>query len=186
MLIGKPVRARIPIYIAAIGPQNVAMTAEIADGWLPIFFSPYRMGIWKESLDKGFANGNRTAADFDIAPSVSVIVGDDLEKCRAQVKPGLAFYIGGMGARDKNFYNDLARRYGYEEAARNIQDLFLSRKRDEATAAVPDELVDEVALVGPRERIRERLQAWKASGVTTLRISAANLDTIRMMAELVL
>jgi F420-dependent oxidoreductase-like protein len=186
MLIGKPVRPRIPIYIAAIGPQNVAMTAEIADGWLPIFFSPYRMSVWQESLAKGFAKGGKTAANFDIAPSVSVIVGDDLDKCRAQVKPGLAFYIGGMGARDKNFYNDLARRYGYEEAARNIQDLFLSRKREEATAAVPDELVDEVALIGPRERIKERLASWKESGVTTLRISAANIETIRMMAELVL
>ncbi|MBI5878487.1 MAG: LLM class F420-dependent oxidoreductase [Chloroflexi bacterium] len=184
MLINRPVRAQIPIYIAAIGPQNVAMTAEIADGWLPIFFSPFRMSVWNESLAKGFAKGGKDAAGFDISPSVSVVVGDDLDKCRAQIKPGLAFYIGGMGARDKNFYNDLARRYGYEDAARRIQDLFLSRKRDEATAAVPDELVDEVALIGPRERIKERLQAWKESGVTTLRISAASIDTVRMMAEL--
>ena len=115
-----------------------------------------------------------------------MVVGDELDQCRAPLKAGLALYIGGMGARGKNFYNDLAKRYGYEDAAVKIQDLYLGGKREEAVAAVPDALVDEVALVGPRERIRERLAAWKTSGITTLRVSTNNLDTLRMMAELAL
>jgi F420-dependent oxidoreductase-like protein len=187
-LIVHPVRPHIPIYIAAIGPKNIALAAEIADGWLPIFYSPERAHIFKNALDEGFARvgGGKSLENFDIAPSVSVVVGDDLDKCRAPLKAGLALYIGGMGARGKNFYNDLARRYGYEDAAVKIQDLYLGGKREEAVAAVPDALVDEVALVGPRERIRERLAAWKTSGITTLRVGTNNLDTLRMMAELAL
>ena len=185
-LIVHPVRPHIPVYIAAIGPKNIALAAEIADGWLPIFYSPERAHIFKGALDEGFARagGGKSPANFDIAPSVSVVVGDDLDKCRAPLKAGLALYIGGMGARGKNFYNDLARRYGYEDAAVKIQDLYLGGKREEAAAAVPDALVDEVALVGPRERIRERLAAWKTSGITTLRVGTNSLDTLRMMAEL--
>jgi F420-dependent oxidoreductase-like protein len=186
-LIVHPQRTHIPIYIAAIGPKNVALAAEIADGWLPIFFAPQKMSMFKPWLEEGFAKaGNgKSLEDFDIAPSVSVIVGDDVKACLAQVKPQLAFYIGGMGARNKNFYNDLACRYGYEAEAKQIQDLFLSGKRDEATATVPDALADEVSLCGPKERIKERLSLWKEAGITTLRVGG-NADTLRMMAELVL
>jgi F420-dependent oxidoreductase-like protein len=192
--LGKPLksilhgRADIPIYLAAIGPRNVALAAEIADGLLPVFFSPHRMGVFRESLEAGFraAGGGKSLATFDVAPSVGVVVGDDVARCRAMVKPKLALYVGGMGARGKNFYNELVSRYGYEGDARRIQDLYLSGKKDEATAAVPDALVDEVALCGPRERIREQLAAWKASGITTLICSTPQLEAVRLMAELAL
>ena len=186
-LIVHPLRASIPIYLAAIGPKNVALAAEVADGWLPVFFSPLRMNVFRQSLDEGFARrkDGKSVSDFDIAPTVAVVVGDDVAACRMQVKPNLALYIGGMGARGKNFYNDLARRYGYEEAAIKIQELYLSGKKNEAIAAVPDELVDEVSLCGPRERIRDLLGAWREAGVTTLICGAHNIDAIRAMAELV-
>ena len=186
-LIVHPLRPNIPIYVAAIGPKNVALAAEIADGWLPVFFSPRRVSVFRASLDEGFArrSDGKTLADFDIAPTVSVVVGDDVDACRMQVKPNLALYVGGMGARGKNFYNDLACRYGYEDAAKKIQDLYLAGKRNEAIAAVPDELVDEIALCGPRERIRERLAAWREAGVTTLICGAQSIEAIRTMGELV-
>ena len=187
-LIVHPLRSDIPIYLAAIGPKNVALAAEIADGWLPVFFSPERASVFRSSLEEGFARrkDGRSPADFDIAPTVSVVVGDDVDACRNQVKPQLALYIGGMGARGKNFYNDLACRYGYEEAAGRIQDLYLSGKKNEAIASVPDALVDEVALCGPRERIRDRLGAWKEAGVTTLICGAHTPDAVRAMAEVAL
>src|SRR6266550_3559730 len=174
--LGKPLksilhgRADIPIYLAAIGPKNVALAAEIADGLLPVFFSPERMSMYREWLDAGFraAGGRAAKTGFDIMPSTSVVVGDDVNACRTRVKSNVALYVGGMGARGKNFYNELARRYGYEDAATTIQDLYLAGKKAEAEAAVPDALVDEVALCGPRERIRERLAEWKSSGITTL------------------
>ena len=136
-LIVHPLRSNIPIYVAAIGPKNVALAAEIADGWLPVFFSPHRVNVFRTSLDEGFSkrSDGRTLADFDIAPTVSVVVGDDLDACRMQIKPNLALYVGGMGARGKNFYNDLACRYGYEDAAKKIQDLYLEGKKNEAIAA---------------------------------------------------
>ena len=164
-IIVHPPRADVPIYLAAIGPKNVALAAEIGDGWLPIFFSPER---------------------FDVAPMAPVVVGRDVDTCRAQVKPRLALYVGGMGARGRNFYFDLACRYGYEEAAARVQGLYLAGRRPEAEAAVPDALVDEVALCGPPERIRERLTAWREAGVTTLVCATTQLDAIRLMAELVL
>jgi F420-dependent oxidoreductase-like protein len=184
-LIVHPLRPDIPIYVAAIGPKNVALAAEIADGWLPVFFSPRRVSVFRASLDEGFARrtDGRTLADFDIAPTVSVVVGDDVDACRMQVKPNLALYVGGMGARGKNFYNDLACRYGYEDAAKKIQDLYLAGKKNEAIAAVPDELVDEIALCGPRERIRDQLAAWRDAGVTTLICGAQSIEAIRVMAE---
>jgi F420-dependent oxidoreductase-like protein len=180
-------RSDIPIYIAAIGPKNVALAAEIADGWLPVFFSPKRMSVFRESLDEGFARrkDGKTISDFDIAPTVAVVLGDDVDACRMHVKPNLALYIGGMGARGKNFYNDLACRYGYEEAAKTIQDFYLAGKKNEAVAAVPNELVDEVALCGPRERIKDQLAAWRESGVTTLICGASSIDSVRVMAELI-
>jgi F420-dependent oxidoreductase-like protein len=185
-LIVHPLRPSIPIYVAAIGPKNVALAGEIADGWLPVFFSPRRVSVFRKSLDEGFArrSDGRTLDDFDIAPTVSVVVGDDVDACRMHVKPNLALYVGGMGARGKNFYNDLACRYGYEDAAKTIQDYYLAGKRNEAIAAVPDELVDEIALCGPRERIRDRLAEWREAGVTTLICAANSLEAMRTMAEL--
>ena len=178
-LIIHPTRPDIPIYLAAIGPKNVALAAEIADGWLPVFFAP---GRFAETYGEAFAETD--LGRFDIAPTVSVVLGDDVDACRSMVKPGLALYIGGMGARGRNFYNDLACRYGYEGAAKEIQDLYLDGKKKEAAAAVPDQLVDEVALCGPKGRIAELLETWKASPVTTLICGSAQKDALELMAEL--
>ena len=178
-----PVRSRIPIYLAAIGPKNVQLTAEIADGWLPIFYSPEREDIYNEHLDKGFAGAGRDGSDFDIAASVMVAAGDDVEACRDQLRPFLALYIGGMGARGRNFYNDLATRYGFGEAAATIQDLYLDGRKDEAAAAVPDELVDEVALVGPVDRIVDRLAAWKESRVGTMVLGTYQPEVLTALQE---
>jgi F420-dependent oxidoreductase-like protein len=186
-LIIHPLRATVPIYLAAIGPKNVALAAEIADGWLPIFFSPRRMKLFQESLDEGFARApGKKVKEFDIAPTVSVILGNDAGACRASLKPNLALYIGGMGARELNFYYNLACRYGYEDAASKIQELYLAGKKQEAVAAVPDDLVDEIALCGPKERIADRLQEWKECGIGTLICGAHDLEAVRTMAELVL
>ena len=189
--LGKPLksilhgRASLPIYLAAVGPKNVALAAEIADGWIPVFFSARRASLFREWLDAGFKVSGRSAQTFDVIPMVSVVVGPDAAACRALVKPRVALYVGGMGARGRNFYNDIARRYGYEEAAKTIQDLYLSGKKAEADAAVPDALVDEVALCGPKERIRERLSEWKSAGVTTLMV-AGDAAAVRTLAELAL
>ncbi len=185
-LITHPLRSDVPIYLGAIGPKNVALAAEVADGWLPMFFSPERMGMYREWLQKGFARAHKEKTNFDIAPTVAVQMGDDVAACRNAVKPQLALYIGGMGARERNFYYNLACRYGYEEAAGKIQTLFMKGKREEAAAAVPDRLVDEVALCGPKSRIGERLSLWKESGVTTLLCATPSKTTLRTMAELVL
>ena len=186
-LIVHPLRPDIPVYLAAIGPKNVALAAELADGWLPVFFSPRRMNVFRPSLEEGISRrkDGKTLDGFDIAPTVSVVLGDDAGACRMQIKPHLALYIGGMGAKGKNFYNDLACRYGYEEAAAHIQELYLSGKKNEAIAAVPDELVDEVALCGPRERIRDQLAMWREAGVSTMICAATTVDGIRAMAEMV-
>ena len=192
--LGKPLRsilhgrADLPIYLAAVGPRNVALAAEIGDGWIPVFFSARRMPMFREWLDEGFRAGGRATTaggGFDVMPMVPVVVGADVAACRAAVKPRLALYVGGMGARGRNFYNDIARRYGYEEAAARIQDLYLGGRKDDAAAAVPDALVDEVALCGPRERIRERLTEWTGAGVTTLMV-AGDAAAARTMAELAL
>jgi F420-dependent oxidoreductase-like protein len=187
--LGKPLKSilhgsEIPIYLAAIGPRNVALAAEIADGWIPTFFSVRRIAMFREWLADGFRARGGAPARFDIMPSVAVVVGDDVAACRQPVKAKLALYVGGMGARGRNFYNDIARRYGYEEAAKTIQDLYLAGRKAEAEAAVPDALADEVALCGPRERIREHLSEWTASGVTTLLISG-DRRALTTMAELV-
>jgi F420-dependent oxidoreductase-like protein len=192
--LGKPLksilhgRADIPLYLAAIGPKNVQLAAEIADGWLPIFFSPRHYdAVYREPVEAGFAaaEGGKSLATFDIAPSVAVMMGDSLEACWNACKPMLALYVGGMGARGKNFYYDLACRYGYQEAADRVQDLYLSGDKAEAVAAIPNELVDDVALCGPKERIRERLALWRSSPVTTLNLMVYDLDTLRTMVELV-
>jgi F420-dependent oxidoreductase-like protein len=189
--LGKPLRsilhgrADLPIYLAAVGPKNVALAGEIADGWIPIFFSARRASMFREWLAEGFRARGGAPARFDIMPMVAVVVGDDVAACRAVVKPRLALYVGGMGARGRNFYNDIARRYGYDDAAKRIQDLFLGGKKEEAAASVPDALVDEVALCGPPARIREQLTEWKSSGVTTIMVSG-DATAIRTMAELAL
>jgi F420-dependent oxidoreductase-like protein len=183
--LGKPLKLivhpkrEIPIYLAAIGPKNVALAAEIANGWLPVWFSPTRMDVYAEAFE------GRDLTDFDIAPTVSVVLGDDAAACRAMVKPMLALYIGGMGARGRNFYNDLACRYGFEAAAKEVQDLYLDGKKQEATAAIPDELVDEVALCGPKERIAELVEPWLKSPVTTMVVATVQREALDVMAELV-
>jgi F420-dependent oxidoreductase-like protein len=192
--LGKPLRSILhgrpdmQIYTASISPKGIALSAEIADGLIPVWMSPERYDLYRPYLEQGFAkSGNpKKAEKFDVAPFVTCIVGDDVEKCRMPVKGMLALYIGGMGARSKNFYNDYTRRLGYEEAAVKIQDLYLSGKKAEAMALVPNKLVDEVALVGPRQRIAERIQAWKASPVKTLIIGTGQVEAIRLLAELCL
>ncbi len=177
----RPVRDEIPIYLAAIGPKNVALAAEIADGWLPVWVSPTKL--------RDVFGGALAAAKpgFDVAAfAVPVAISDDLQAARDFVKPQLALYVGGMGAKGQNYYNTLVARYGFEHEAERIQDLYLDGKKLEAIAAVPDALVDEVALVGPRERIADRLEAWKGSGVTTLLIQAHDPEALRTMAELLL
>jgi len=174
-LMARPLRAEIPIYLAAISPKAVEQAFEIADGWLPIFWSP-------EQARQVFPV-DRARAGFDIAPSVPAIVTDDVEDARASLKQYYAFYVGGMGAKSKNFYNDLFARYGYEGEAREIQELFLGGKQAEAAAKVPDQFVDQVALVGPVERIRDRLAAWRESGATSLLVSTRDVETLRGVAE---
>jgi F420-dependent oxidoreductase-like protein len=176
----RPLRADIPILLAAIGPRNVALAAEIADGWLPVFLAP-------ERFDAAFGASLADAREgFEIAATVSVLVGDDVDALREALKPHLALYVGGMGAKGKNFYNALVRRYGWEAEAERIQELYLDGKRREAAAAVPDELVDAVSLVGPKERIRERLDAWRETPVTTLIVGSPQPEALRVLAELVL
>ena len=176
-LLVRPLRDAIPIYLAALSPRNVQLAFEIADGWLPIFFSPERA---RESF------GYESRAGFEIAPTVHVVLTDDVEAARDALRPMLALYVGGMGARGANFYNALVRRYGFEAEAEQIQNLYLEGKQREAIAAVPDALIDEIALVGPRERIRDRLDALRESGATTLLVASADLTALRTMAELAL
>jgi F420-dependent oxidoreductase-like protein len=176
-----PVRSSIPVYLAAIGPKNVRLTAEIADGWLPIFYSPEREDIYNEHLDAGLEAAGRDPDSLAIAPTASVVVGDDLDACRDAVRPGLALYIGGMGARGRNFYHDLACRYGFEKEADEIQDLYLDGKKAEAAAKVPDALVDETALVGPLDRVVDRLEAWKESRVSTLILGTRDPDVLERL-----
>jgi F420-dependent oxidoreductase-like protein len=177
----------IPIYLAAIGPKNVALAAEIADGWLPIFFSPEKFdSVFRPNLLAGLKRSasNTQLEDIDIAPMVSVVIDDNLERAYNSLRPMLALYIGGMGAKSRNFYAELAARYGYESASLNIQDLYLSGRKGEAMMAVPKELIDEVALVGPKERIKERITLWKDSPATTLNLIVADTKTLRTMVEL--
>jgi len=176
----RPLRAEIPIYLAALGPKNVALAAEIADGWLPIFVAP-------ERFDDAFGPSLAAAPpDFEIAATASVFVGDDVAALRDALRPHVALYVGGMGAKGRNFYNSLVRRYGWEEEAERIQELYLAGKQREAIAAVPDELVDAVSLVGPKERIAERLEAWRETPVTTLVLGTTQPEALQTLAELVL
>lgn len=191
--LGKPLKStlkadpHIPIYLAAIGPQNVALAAEIADGWLPIFFSPEKYDqIFKPYVEAGFANAGTSKSydTFDIAPMVSIVMEDNLEIAYNMLRPMLALYIGGMGAKGKNFYNDLACRYGFEDVAAQVQELYLSGRQGEAMMAIPPALIDEVALVGPKARIKERLSRWLNAPITTLNMTVFNVETLRAMVEL--
>lgn len=191
--LGKPLksilhgRADMPIYLAAIGPKNVELAAEIGNGWLPIFFAPEHYATtFQPSVEAGLAKAGKEMADFDIAPTVSVVFGDDVHACRNQLKPFLALYVGGMGAPGKNFYFDLVARYGFGEAAAQIQRLYLAGNKAAAIAAVPDELVDAVALCGPKERIRERLTLWRQSPVSTLNLTVSDMKSVQVMADLLL
>jgi F420-dependent oxidoreductase-like protein len=187
-LIPRPTRDRIPVYLAALGPKSVALAAEVGDGWIPAFLSPERFSaVFAPGLAAGFARAadGRTRADFDIAPIVPVVIGDDLEACRDGVRPLLALYFGGMGAEGRNFYNDLACSYGSEEAMRTVQSHYLEGRRKEAAAAVPDGLIDEVTLVGPPARVADRLARYRDCGTTTLICWSKEADTLRVMAELV-
>jgi F420-dependent oxidoreductase-like protein len=189
-----PVQERIPIYIAAIGPKNTQLTGEIADGWMPTFFSPEHVGEARELLAEGAAhagNGKQIDDSFDIAPNVSLCIDDDLDRARDAMRPILALYVGGMGSRKQNFYNNLVQRYGFEDAAKEVQDLYLDGKKDEAAAALPAELIDRVSLVGPKERVAERLELYREAGVGTLVTTPLAFDAdsrnsmMRTLAELV-
>jgi len=175
-LIVHPRRSHVPIYLGAEGPKNVALATEIADGWLPIFVSPLRFGIYEESL-RGMKDG------FEIAAMVTINIHDDVNQALLPIKASLGFYIGGMGAPSQNFHLNLIGRMGFAEPARQVQELFLAGKRAEAIAAVPDELADEISLVGPPERIRERLKAWHDTPVTTLIAGTQDPAALRLLAE---
>jgi F420-dependent oxidoreductase-like protein len=186
--LGKPLKLigsahpHIPLYLASIGPHNVALTAEIADGWLPAFYSPERAAdVFGEDLRAGFdasIEGAAKRARFDVVATVQAVLTDDIQAGRDQIRPTIALYLGGMGARGANFYNELARRYGYERAAEQVQDLYLSGDTQAAVAAVPDDLVDEVSLVGSVERMRERLDVWRRCGVTSLAVASLDIATL--------
>jgi F420-dependent oxidoreductase-like protein len=187
-----PVQERIPVLLAAIGPKNTALAAEIADGWIPTLFSPEHVAEFRPLLEQGFAaaGGGKGFDDFDIAPMVNVMVTDDADAARDAMRHYIALYVGGMGSRDKNFYNALVRRYGFEDAAQEVQDLYLEGKRNEAAAALPAELIDTVSLCGPADVVRERLAVFREAGVGTLMIAPMawsrdeRLAQLRLVAEL--
>jgi F420-dependent oxidoreductase-like protein len=185
-----PVQERIPIYLAAIGPKNTALAGEVADGWIPTFFSPEHVAEFRERLQEGADRSGRTLDGFDIAPTVQSYISDDREMARNLMRPVLALYIGGMGSRKQNFYNNLVQRYGFESAAAEIQDLYLEGKKEEAGQAIPDELIDSICLCGPRDVVRDRLQAFRDAGVGTLMVSPMaftaddRVEQLRAVAEL--
>ena len=191
--LGKPLKSilqadnSIPIYTASITPKGLEGSAEVADGVFPIWMDPSRYDVFEAPITKGLAKSGRTLMDYNIAPFITCIMGDDIDACRQPIKGNMALYIGGMGARDKNFYNDYTKALGFEDAAVKIQDLFLSGKKDEAMAAVPDELVDAVHLVGPAERIKERLQSWKEAGskghVGSMLVAAGQPEAMELIAS---
>jgi F420-dependent oxidoreductase-like protein len=179
-----PKQERIPIYLAAIGPKNTALAGEIADGWIPTFFSPEYVSEFRKLLQEGADRAGRSLDDFDIAPTVNAYVSDDRETARNLMRPILALYIGGMGSRQQNFYNNLVQRYGFESAAQEIQDLYLGGKKEEAGQAIPDELIDMVSLCGPRDVVRDRLTAFREAGVGTLMITPMAFTTDERIAQL--
>jgi F420-dependent oxidoreductase-like protein len=183
----RPLREDIPIYLAAEGPKNIAMAAELCDGWLAIFYSPRHEDLYREPLEEGFArpNARRRPEEFEVAATVPLIVTDDPESAMDAMRPMYALYFGGMGARSANFHANVPVRMGYEADVAKIQDLYLGGKKDEAAAAVPTELIDQLTLIGPADKIRHDLEAWRESSVTTLLIGG-DPATLRTAAELVL
>jgi F420-dependent oxidoreductase-like protein len=179
----RPLRPDLPIYLAAMGPRNVGLAAEIADGWMPYLYSPERADVFADPLETGWKRRNRDASAFDVAPVVAVSIGDDVDGCRDELRPHLARYVGGMGSRESNFYKEAVTRYGFGEPAERIQQAFLDGRRTEAVASVPDAMVDELCLAGPVERVRERLGAWRAAGVTTLLAQTRDVNALRALAE---
>jgi F420-dependent oxidoreductase-like protein len=186
-----PVRNEIPVFVGAIGRKSVEMAAEMCDGWIPIFSSPDAFeATWAEHLEAGFAKGGRTRSDLEISPTVQVAIDGDLDAARGIVKAGLLLYLGGMGSRKTNFYVDLTHRFGFGEAADEVQSLYLDGKREEAYAAIPDELVDATSLVGAESEVAERVEKFKAAGVDRLICSFIQMDpgershTLQRMAEL--
>ena len=185
----RPERDDLPVYLAAVGPRNLELAGEIADGWLAVFFAPEHAALSLDPLRAGAARAGRSLAALDVTATVPVVVGDDLDACAAPLRAHTALYVGGMGSRTQNFYNALARRMGFEEAATRVQDLYLDRLPRDAAAAVPFELVDRTALIGPRERITDRLHAYAEAGVTTLAVSptgavlAERVAALRTVAE---
>jgi len=174
-MITHPRRGDVPVYLGAEGPKNVAMAFEIADGWVPLYWSPYR---------DAYVVPDTRPDDFEIAVNVSVVVADDIATALWPIKATLGFYIGGMGAKTKNFHTELMARMGFEEEAHRIQDLFFAGKRDEAILAVPDDFADEISLVGPPARIAERIEAWRSTPVTTLLVGGGDPDAMRLLADL--
>ena len=171
-LINHPVRERIPIALAAIGPKNVALAAELAESWMPIFYLPEKAGqVWGDSVAEGAAKRDPSLGLLDVIAHVRLAIGDDVTGLRDYGRSELALYIGGMGARGRNFYNDLARRFGYEAEAKAIQDAYLDGRKDEAEALVPADLVERTSLIGPESYVRERLAAYREAGVTTLNVT---------------
>ncbi len=185
-----PVQERIPVYLAAIGPKNTALAGEIADGWIPTLFSPEHVSEFRPLLQEGAQRSGRSLEGFDIAPTVNVLISEDLTVARDAMRPFIALYVGGMGSRKQNFYNNLVQRYGFEDAAREVQDLYLEGKRDEAMAALPDTLIDQVSLCGPPDVVRERLDVFRDAGVGTLGVTPVaftaeeRLEQMRLVAEL--
>ena len=191
--LGKPLKsilhcdAPIPIYAATLTPAGVEAAAEVADGFFPIWFDPEQYHVFRDPMERGFAKSGRTLEAFDVAPFVTVVLGDDVAQCMQPIRASMALYIGGMGARNKNFYTDHAKRLGYEAAAVKIQDLYLAGRKEEAAAAVPDALIDACHLVGPAARIRERAQRWieaaKKGHVGSMLIGTKDPKAIALLAE---
>ncbi|MFB9236415.1 LLM class F420-dependent oxidoreductase [Plantactinospora siamensis] len=183
-----PPREHIPIYLAAVGPRNLELAGELADGWLAIFFAPEFAAEQLASVAAGRARAGRELAGFDVVPSVPVVVGDDVASCAELVRWYAALYVGGMGSREQNFYNQLATRMGYGDAAREVQDLYLAKRQRDAAAAVPLEFIDRTSLLGPKERIAERMRAYAEAGVTTLSVTLfaadreSGVETLRTVA----
>jgi len=186
----RPVQEQIPIFLAVLGPKNVALAGEIADGWLPVFFSPEHTRALRAPLEEGAARAARSLDGFRICPSVNVMIGDDIENARNAMRPVLALYVGGMGSREQNFYNRLVSTYGFEKAAQEVQELYLAGKKTEAMFALPDELIDLVSIVGPREKAKEKIRAFRDAGVDTLIVWPVMPDhnerkeQLRIVAEL--
>ena len=174
-----PLRADLPVFLGAEGPKNVALAAELCDGWLPLYYSPFRNDVYAASL-------SNAKPGFEVTQGVVINITDDMEAGLRPIKEMLALYVGGMGAKDKNFHKELVSRMGFEAAANEIQDHYLAGRRKEAVAAVPDQLADEIALVGPVDRIRDRLQAWRETPVTSMLVSARNPTQLGVIADLVL